>query len=173
MENSRPSPIRLRKVCPHCNTILHVRRAVCGCDHAFPSKKKACNDKMIAVKHARALESQHEASLRKEQDRLRKASIKASETYEQTLHRQEQEKVRKASMTASETCEQSMHRQEQERVHKASMRTSETFEQTMHRPEQNKMHMASMRAFETQHEMPHRKNAIKRLWQIYERKRFQ
>ena len=100
-----------RYVCPHCNTILHVRRAVCGCGHAFPSKRKACNDKMIAAKRARVRESQHEVSLRKEQDRLSKASIKSSETCEQTLHRQEQERVCKASMRASETSEQTLNRQ--------------------------------------------------------------
>ena len=37
MESDR----RLRKVCPQCDTAVHARRAVCGCGHAFPSKRKA------------------------------------------------------------------------------------------------------------------------------------
>ena len=32
--------MHLRKVCPQCNTILHARRSVCGCGHAFPLKRK-------------------------------------------------------------------------------------------------------------------------------------
>ena len=39
--NSMEGNMRLRKVCPQCNTILHARRSVCGCGHAFPSKRKA------------------------------------------------------------------------------------------------------------------------------------
>ena len=31
----------LRKVCPLCNITVHVRRAVCGCGYAFPSKRRA------------------------------------------------------------------------------------------------------------------------------------
>ena len=37
MESNRP----LRKVCPQCDASLHVKRAACGCGHAFPSKRKA------------------------------------------------------------------------------------------------------------------------------------
>ena len=85
--------MRLRKVCPQCNTILHARRSVCGCGHAFPSKRKAqCiadKEKLQVMKRRRALESEGETSLRKEKDKVCKASVRTSETFEQTLYRQE------------------------------------------------------------------------------------
>ena len=31
----------LRKMCPKCGTIVHVKRAVCSCGHAFALKRKA------------------------------------------------------------------------------------------------------------------------------------
>ena len=62
--------MRLRKVCPQCNTILHARRSVCGCGHAFLSKRKAqCiadKEKLQVMKRRRALESEGETVLRKE-----------------------------------------------------------------------------------------------------------
>ena len=30
----------LRKVCPQCNTVVHVKRPVCDCGHAFASKQR-------------------------------------------------------------------------------------------------------------------------------------
>ena len=27
--------MRLRKVCPQCNTVVHVKRSCCGCGHVF------------------------------------------------------------------------------------------------------------------------------------------
>ena len=33
--------MRPRKVRPQCNTILHARRSVCGCGHAFRLKRRA------------------------------------------------------------------------------------------------------------------------------------
>ena len=61
--------MHLRKVCPHCKTILHVRRAVCGCSHAFPSKRKAPNNTdEERVKRRKALESEQEKLCRKEQN---------------------------------------------------------------------------------------------------------
>ena len=32
--------MRLRKVYPQCNTVVHVNRSVCDCGHAFTSKKR-------------------------------------------------------------------------------------------------------------------------------------
>ena len=31
---------RFRKVCPQCNTIVHVKKSVCDRGHAFASKKR-------------------------------------------------------------------------------------------------------------------------------------
>ena len=68
--------MRLRKVCPHCKTILDVSWAVCGCRHAFPLKRKApSNTDEERVKCRKALESEEEKLCRKEQDRTHKASI--------------------------------------------------------------------------------------------------
>ena len=32
--------MRLRKVCPQCNTVVHVKRSVCDCGNAFASMKR-------------------------------------------------------------------------------------------------------------------------------------
>ena len=56
--------MHLRKLCPQCNTKVHVRRSVCGCGHAFPSKRKvrctADNEPEKLMKRRRALESEEE-----------------------------------------------------------------------------------------------------------------
>ena len=31
--------MRLRKVCPQCNTVVHVKRSVCDCGHAFAAEE--------------------------------------------------------------------------------------------------------------------------------------
>ena len=75
----------LRKVCPLCNITVHVRRAVCGCGYAFPSKRRARPDSVLqAMKHERV-------------------HVRASETPVQTVNRKEQDKLRKSSKRASET----------------------------------------------------------------------
>ena len=46
---------KLSEVCPRCRTTVHVRRAVYGCGHVFPSKRKAQSGSMSqALKHRRA-----------------------------------------------------------------------------------------------------------------------
>ena len=96
--------MRLRKVCPQCNTVVHVKRSCCGCGHVFTLKRKVqvSADKSMgkAVKRRRALETV-EDTLRRQaeaQNRTRMASMKASETHEQTLRRQEQDRICTASM---------------------------------------------------------------------------
>ena len=53
--------MRLRKVCPQCNTLVHVMRSCCGCGHVFTLKRKeqVSADKSMgkAVKRRRALET--------------------------------------------------------------------------------------------------------------------
>ena len=53
--------MRLRKVCPQCNTVVHVKRSCCGCGHVFTLKRKVqvSADKSMgkAVKRRRALET--------------------------------------------------------------------------------------------------------------------
>ena len=86
MESDR----RLRKVCPQCDTAVHVRRAVCGCGHAFLSKRRAqCTPKEEGMKRTRTLESEQDRLVRKDQDKLRKESMRGAETNDETLHRQE------------------------------------------------------------------------------------
>ena len=119
-----------------------IRRAVCGCGYAFPSKHRARPDSVLqAMKHegvhVRASETPVQTVNRKEQDKLRQSSKRASETTEQTMNRQEQNRARMASMRASETPEQTGNRQEQNRLHKVNVRASETPVQTVNRQEQN------------------------------------
>ena len=90
-----------------CNTTLHTKRSVCGCGHVFPSKRKAqCSAKKEAIKCGRILESKQEKLSRKEQDRVHKESMRASETYAQTMNRQKRDRLHKKTKRASETCEQ-------------------------------------------------------------------
>ena len=72
------------KACPQCSTAVNVRRAVCGCGHAFPSKRKAQPGNISQAM------TQYNANAR------------ASETPEQTLNRRETDKVRKTRKRASE-----------------------------------------------------------------------
>ena len=59
--------LRLTKVCPRCNTLVHVKRAVCGCGHAFASKRKAQCTTNESVKRKRASESEKESVERDEE----------------------------------------------------------------------------------------------------------
>ena len=84
MENNK----RLKKVCPKCNVTLHVRRSVCGCGYSFSLKRKAqLVEKLELMKRRRALETEHDVLTRKEQNKIRTTSMKASEIREQTLLR--------------------------------------------------------------------------------------
>ena len=67
--------LRLRKVCPLCNTLVHVKRAVCGCGHAFASKRKAQCTTNESVKRKRASESE------KETDKVRREKKSLVRTY--------------------------------------------------------------------------------------------
>ena len=96
----------LRKVCGQCNTVVHVKRSVCDCGHAFASKKRkarctAVGEPENAMKRRKALLPEEGLLVGKESDKVRKTSKRASETREQTLHRQEQNRTHLASMTAS------------------------------------------------------------------------
>ena len=150
----------LRKTCSMCDATVHVKRAMCGCGHAFTLKRKArccvCSEpekkrKTDRVRKARgrSTETDQQTLQRQEQNRTRMASVRASETCEQTLQRQEQNRTRMASVRASETCEQTLQRQERNRKCMASVRASETCEQTLQKQEQNRTCMASVRASET------------------------
>ena len=94
--------MRLRKVCPQCNTVVHVKRSCCGCGHVFTLKRKVqvSADKSMgkAVKRRRALETVEDTLRRQAQNRTRMASMRASETHEQTLRRQEKDRICTASM---------------------------------------------------------------------------
>ena len=49
--------MRLRKVCPQCSTVIHARRSVCECGHAFTLKREARITASSPAKRKRALES--------------------------------------------------------------------------------------------------------------------
>ena len=98
--------MRLRKVCPQCNTVVHVKRSVCDCGHAFASIKRNARCTAVwepenAMKRRKALLSEEELLVMKERDKVRKASKRASETCEQTLHRQEQNQTHLACAEGS------------------------------------------------------------------------
>ena len=151
MESDR----RLKKVCPQC-------RAVCVCGHTFPSKRKAqCIAKKEAMKRRRTLETEQEKFARTEQDRLRKQSTRAAETYDQIPAWRRSDRQHKQTTRASETIEQMLHRRECDRLHKETTSASETIEQTLHRLERRKIHMASVRAAETPDKSSRRKETIK------------
>ena len=82
--------MRLRKVCPQCSTVIHMRRSVCECGDAFTLKRKARITASSPVKRKRALESLEDTLWRQEKNRTCMASMRASEKQEQTLERLEQ-----------------------------------------------------------------------------------
>ena len=53
----RGTGMRLRKVCPQCSTVIHERRSICECGHAFTLKREARNTASSPAKRKRALES--------------------------------------------------------------------------------------------------------------------
>ena len=74
----------LRKVCPQCNTIVHAKRSVCDCDHAFAMKAQctAVGKPENALKRREALLSEEELLVRKERDKVRKSSKRVSDIHE-------------------------------------------------------------------------------------------
>ena len=90
--------MHLRKVCPQCSTVIHVRRSICECGHAFTLKREARNTASSPAKRKRALESLEDTLRRQENNRTRMASMRSSETQEQNLERLEQNRTRIASM---------------------------------------------------------------------------
>ena len=97
------------KVCPKCKAAVPVRWKTCErCDHVFRSKRKAeYNLREKAMKRMGSVESDSVKSARKAKDKLHKAYERASETRER---RQEQNRMRMASMRDSETFEQTEER---------------------------------------------------------------
>ena len=93
------------KVCPQCKDAVPVRRKTCECcDLVFRSKQKAeCKLASLTTKRMGAVESDSVKSARKAKDKLHKACDRTSEAREQTLHGQEQNKMRMASLRESET----------------------------------------------------------------------
>ena len=69
-----PMDKKLRKVCPQCSITVHMRRAVCGCGHAFH-----LNVKSTVWQYVASIETQ------KSTDTLNKANVRASVTPEQHL----------------------------------------------------------------------------------------
>ena len=61
----RGTGMRLKKVCPQCSAVIHARRSVCECGHAFTLKREARNTASSPEKRKRALESL-EDTLRKQ-----------------------------------------------------------------------------------------------------------
>ena len=115
--------MRLRKVCPQCSTVIHARRSVCECGHAFTLKKEARITASSPAKRKRALESLEDTLRRQESNRTRMASMRASETQEQTLERLEQNRTRIASIGASEPLHVKLHKRRKNKEAMANTRT--------------------------------------------------
>ena len=107
------------------SAVIHMRKSICECGHAFTLKREACNTASSPAKRKRALESLEDTLRRQENNRIRMASMRSSETQEQNLERLEQKRTHVANMKASETQEQALERLEQNRTHVASTRASE------------------------------------------------
>ena len=90
--------------------VIHVRRSVCECVHAFTLKREARITASSPVKCKRALESMENTLRRQEKNRTRMASMRGSETQEQILERLEQNRTRIASMSVSETLHVKLHK---------------------------------------------------------------
>ena len=58
----RGTGMRLRKVCPQCSTVIHARRSVCECGHAFTLKREGHITASSPAKRKRALESLEDTS---------------------------------------------------------------------------------------------------------------
>ena len=81
--------MHLRKTCPKCGAVVHAKRVVCDCSHAFACKRKArCSDDCEpkkAMKCRRVFECEEVIVQRKEEDRVCKVRERTRETHEQTL----------------------------------------------------------------------------------------
>ena len=67
--------MRLRKVCPQCNIVVHVKRSVCDCGHAFASKKRKARCTGVGepentMKRRKALLSDEELLVTKDRDKV-------------------------------------------------------------------------------------------------------
>ena len=89
--------------------VIHVRRSVCECGHAFTLKREACITASSPVKCKRTLESMEDTLRRQEKNRTHMASMRGSETQEQTLERLEQKRTCMANMRASEILHVKLH----------------------------------------------------------------
>ena len=144
------SSMYLRKTCPKCDTVVHVKRAACGCGHKFALKRKGRRSvENESVKRRRAVECEEVVMQRKDKERVRKVRERAGEMPEKTLLRRQRDRICKESMRASETCEESSERREQNRTRMMRTRASEMCEETTERREQNRTRMMSTRASET------------------------
>ena len=78
----RDTGMRLRKVSPQCSTVIHARISICECCHAFTLKREARNTASSPAKRKRALESRslEDTLRRQENNRIRMASMRSSET---------------------------------------------------------------------------------------------
>ena len=105
--------------------MIHARRSVCACGHAFTLKREARITSSSPVKRKRVLESMEDTLRRQENNRTRMACIRlrGSETQEQTLERLEQNRTRMASMRATLTSHVKLHKKRKNREAMANART--------------------------------------------------
>ena len=111
--------------------MVHARRSVCKCGHAFTLKREARITASSPAKRKRALESLEDTLRRQESNRTRMAIMRASETQEQTLERLEQNRTRIASMRASKTLHVMLHKRRKNKEAMANARTRTVLIETL------------------------------------------
>ena len=94
--------------------VIHARRLVCECGHAFTLKREARITANSPVKPKKGLKSMDDTLRIHEKNRMRMASMRGSLMQEQTLERQEQNRTRISSMRASETLHVKLHKKTDE-----------------------------------------------------------
>ena len=78
--------------------VIHARRSVCECGHAFTLKREARITASSPVKRKRALESMEDTLRRQEKNRTHMASMRASETLHVKLHKKRKNKEAMANV---------------------------------------------------------------------------
>ena len=166
---TNPGPVT--RLCPQCSAPVHIKVLVCQCGHVFskkgrplaPSKLTTQEIKTIDIRNKqakrRASETNAEALLRREKNRVSTARKRSLETDIETVLRKEKDRMSTAKKRALETDTETVTvlRKEKDRMSTAKKRALETDTETVLRNEKNKVSTAKKRALETDTETSLRK----------------
>ena len=164
--NPGPKPC---KICPSCEMSVHIKKMVCDCGHRFknkgscPSHKHATiklsnENKKLAMRSKRQLESKEEVLHRREVDKLAHAKKRALETPEKTEERHMVDKLAHAKKRALETPEKTEERHIHDRLAKANKMSLESEEQMLERRSRNLASQQKRQANESEEQMIERRS---------------